>query len=398
MTSAALRWYVGLDSASVRTFNDLGEAFVKQYKYNVDMAPDRDQLSAPSDFTEMVNMGIRLKEGVREGCLSKEEVSSSKKYGSSFTRKKEGETNAVSMGRKKVSFDPIIVSYAELYPSLGLKNLLQPRNPPQIPEPLPWWYKPQLRCAFHQGAPDHDIENCYPLKYEVQKLVKSGMVSIEDRAPNVKANPSPAHGNSSVNMVDGCLGSFRVFDVRRIRRSLVEMHKTLCTISDCEHDHAGCAIYSSRDIDNGNVIFLVFKTPERVVIQFNSSSNNNANRSVLLLVIRLAGPVLYASDRVVTYQYNATMLEDGQEVPLPTTNSVVNIVDIAKVTRSSRVFGLVFPKEGIEDVSIGKKVDVPVANTISAPKCQSGESSNLKPSDDDKRSTTKSVGASLCRA
>jgi hypothetical protein len=90
----------------------LGEAFVKQYKYNIDMAPDRDQLrslsrkdketfkeyvqrwrelaaqnnppleekemtkiflntfssfyyermisSAPSDFTEMVNMGMRL--------------------------------------------------------------------------------------------------------------------------------------------------------------------------------------------------------------------------------------------------------------------------------------------------------------------------------------------------
>ena len=41
--------------------------------------------SALSDFTEMVNMGMRLEEGVREGRLSKEEVSSSKKYGSSLT-------------------------------------------------------------------------------------------------------------------------------------------------------------------------------------------------------------------------------------------------------------------------------------------------------------------------
>jgi hypothetical protein len=133
LTGVALRWYMGLDSASIHTFNDLGEAFVKKYKYNVDMAPDRDQLrslsqkdketfkeyaqrwrelaaqitppleekemtkiflknlslfyyermiaSAPSDFTEMVNMGMRLEEGVREGRLSKEEVSSSKKYG-----------------------------------------------------------------------------------------------------------------------------------------------------------------------------------------------------------------------------------------------------------------------------------------------------------------------------
>ncbi|KAI5445089.1 hypothetical protein KIW84_013372 [Lathyrus oleraceus] len=236
---------MGLDSASVRTFNDFGEAFVKQYKYNMDMAPDRDHLrsmsqkdketfkDAPNDFTEMVNMWMMLEKGVREGCLSKEEVSSNKKYGSGFSERKEGKTNSISVGRqrrphvrrnpqpcqhqhqvsslipvfsgnsknqsvpiqqqcqqqpqqrtnynnnnnnndqqqnferKKVSFDAIPMSYAELYPSLVLKNLLQPRNPPQILEPLPWWYKPELRCAFHQGAPGHDIENCYPLKYKV---------------------------------------------------------------------------------------------------------------------------------------------------------------------------------------------------------------------------------------
>ncbi|KAI5439007.1 hypothetical protein KIW84_024661 [Lathyrus oleraceus] len=42
LTGAALRWYMGLDSASIRMFNDLGETFMKQYKYNVDMASDRD--------------------------------------------------------------------------------------------------------------------------------------------------------------------------------------------------------------------------------------------------------------------------------------------------------------------------------------------------------------------
>ena len=48
LTDAALRWYMGLDNASVRTFNDLGEDFVKKYKYNVDMAPDKDQLRSMS--------------------------------------------------------------------------------------------------------------------------------------------------------------------------------------------------------------------------------------------------------------------------------------------------------------------------------------------------------------
>ncbi|KAI5447254.1 hypothetical protein KIW84_014925 [Lathyrus oleraceus] len=48
--------------------------------------------SAPSDFTEMVNMGMRLEEGVREGRLSKDE-SSSKRYGA--FKKKDGEAHVV---------------------------------------------------------------------------------------------------------------------------------------------------------------------------------------------------------------------------------------------------------------------------------------------------------------
>lgn len=48
ITGAAFRWYMGLDNANVHTFNDLGEAFVKKYKYIVDMAPDWDQLRSMS--------------------------------------------------------------------------------------------------------------------------------------------------------------------------------------------------------------------------------------------------------------------------------------------------------------------------------------------------------------
>lgn len=87
--------------------------------------------------------------------------------------------------------------------SLIVKNLVQPRSPSPMREPLSWWYKP-------------DIENCYPLKYKVQWLVISGMVSFKDRAPNVNVNMLPAHGNFSANMVDGCPSEYRVYDVRRI--------------------------------------------------------------------------------------------------------------------------------------------------------------------------------------
>ena len=44
LIGTTLKWYMSLDSVNIHTFNDLGEAFIKKYKYNIDMAPDLDQL------------------------------------------------------------------------------------------------------------------------------------------------------------------------------------------------------------------------------------------------------------------------------------------------------------------------------------------------------------------
>src|ERR1051325_2246372 len=153
LTGAALKWYMGLDSANIQTFNDLGEAFVQQYKFNLDMALDRDQLcsmsqkekktfkeyaqrwreiaaqvtppleekemtkvflntlgpfyyermiaSAPRDFTMMVRMGMRLEEGVRTGRLTREIGTSNgtKRIGTSFPKKKEHDIGMVSQGK-----------------------------------------------------------------------------------------------------------------------------------------------------------------------------------------------------------------------------------------------------------------------------------------------------------
>lgn len=58
--------------------------------------------SAPSDFTEMVNMGLRLGEGVYEGRL-KEGISSdgSRKYENGLPKKKEHDANVISQERHR---------------------------------------------------------------------------------------------------------------------------------------------------------------------------------------------------------------------------------------------------------------------------------------------------------
>ena len=160
LTGTALRWYMGLDSGTVQTFRDLSKAFITQYKYNLDMAPDRDKLramsqkdeenfkeyaqrwreiaaeisppleekeltkiylktlsmfyydrmvaSASSNFSEMVNMGVRLEEAVREGRLikSEETVNDNKKYGSRFSKKKEKDVSMVYQSQQKQMYPP----------------------------------------------------------------------------------------------------------------------------------------------------------------------------------------------------------------------------------------------------------------------------------------------------
>jgi len=57
LSGAALSWYMRLDNTKIRRWKDLVEAFVKQYKYNMDIAPDRTSLS---------NLGKKDKESIRE--------------------------------------------------------------------------------------------------------------------------------------------------------------------------------------------------------------------------------------------------------------------------------------------------------------------------------------------
>jgi len=57
-------------------------------------------------------------------------------------------------------FGPTSMKYAVLLPDLLRRNLVQTRPPPQVPRKLLVEYKPDLFCAFHQGAPGHYIEHC----------------------------------------------------------------------------------------------------------------------------------------------------------------------------------------------------------------------------------------------
>lgn len=140
-------------------------------------------------------------------------------------------------------FDLILMTYTKLFLSLVDKKHIQTRPPSPIPEKLPYWYKADQFCAYHQGAPRHNLEDYYGLKSDVQRLIKNGILSFGDVNPNVQVNLLPQHGGTSINMVEGCPGTFRVYDVRYLEGDLVEMHLKLGElIHMAPHNYAACRL------------------------------------------------------------------------------------------------------------------------------------------------------------
>ncbi|KAI5404416.1 hypothetical protein KIW84_051545 [Lathyrus oleraceus] len=257
----------------------------------------------------------------------------------------------MSYERKKVTFDPIPMTYAELYPSLIERKLITPRDPPAIPANPQWWYKPELHCVYHSGAPGHDLENCYPLKTKVQDLVRCGILCFEDVGPNVKKNPLPEHGKS-VNMVQGCPGKYKVKYVSHIRQSLVELHYLLCDYSHYEHDHDKCRICSVNRLGCHQVRKDLQEMLDEGTVEILQNRNVDEDEpevNVISPIFRMPDPVIVKYD------------EDGKEVLFPS-SSVVNIADVSGLTRSGRVFSAPPKPQAKADF-----VERPIENAVNSP-------------------------------
>ena len=65
---------------------------------------------------------------------------------------------------QRTQIDPIPMKYADLFPRLLERKLIYTKAPLPVPVKLTARYRPDLFCAFHQGASGHDIEHCFPFR------------------------------------------------------------------------------------------------------------------------------------------------------------------------------------------------------------------------------------------
>jgi len=93
-----------------------------------------------------------------------------------------------NQAQKAPQYDQIPLKYEDLLPVLLREHCVQTRPPPRVPKKLPARWRPDLFCAFHQGAQGHDVEHYFSLKIEVQNFIDANILSFEVSTPIVQAN------------------------------------------------------------------------------------------------------------------------------------------------------------------------------------------------------------------
>ncbi|XVF66750.1 hypothetical protein PTKIN_Ptkin10aG0062600 [Pterospermum kingtungense] len=79
---------------------------------------------------------------------------------------------------KASQFDPIPMSYTDLYPQLLHNQLVVPIQCIQCKPLFPKWYDVNTRCECHMGISGHSLKNCIALKKKVQELLEDSKLKF----------------------------------------------------------------------------------------------------------------------------------------------------------------------------------------------------------------------------
>ncbi|KAH1193799.1 hypothetical protein GmHk_19G054755 [Glycine max] len=226
---------------------------------------------------------------------------------------------------------PIPMAYSEIWPSL-LENHLVVAIPGKVFQPpYPKWYNSNATCAYHSGAPGHNIDSCLPFKYKVQHLINAGWLSFQEEGPNVKTNPLASHGGASVNAIekDRPSGSKRLEDVATSRRFIYQSLQAACMVSRGGDKSDECLFHLGELHDMETCLALeVFEkgredpqictqsaerrappTPKALVICF--TRNMTSLRSEYPPVVPKPMLFSYKSDKVVPWKYTPPSFGKG---------------------------------------------------------------------------------------
>ncbi|KAF1855012.1 hypothetical protein Lal_00033688 [Lupinus albus] len=196
-----------------------------------------------SEFNSLIKVGGRIEQSIKAGKIAAEQTVESKKP--NYAKKKEAEAHYVPPNNYQTrpyqnfnrnqprpfqpqrTFDPIPVTYAELFAHLQTERILAPIAG-QTPNTTAPWYDPNANCDYHSGIIGHSTETCRALKHRIQDLIDSKWLEFKDTVPTITGNPLPNHGNQGINVLEQDDDMAVVEKVEDMKSPLKVIFKVLC--------------------------------------------------------------------------------------------------------------------------------------------------------------------------
>ena len=91
-----------------------------------------------------------------------------------------GKPSRQKINKDKPRWDPILITYTELFPKLVDIGHIEPVLLASLRPPFLRWYDAHARCNYHAGNPGHSTKNCTALKHQVQDLINLGKLKFEE--------------------------------------------------------------------------------------------------------------------------------------------------------------------------------------------------------------------------
>ncbi|KAF1872199.1 hypothetical protein Lal_00039360, partial [Lupinus albus] len=235
------------------------------------------------------------------------------------------------------AFDPIPVTYAELFAHLQTERVLAPivGRTPNTAAP---WYNPNTSCDYHSMVVGHSTETCRALKHRIQDLIDSKWLEFKDAVPTITGNPLPNHGNQGINVLEQDDVMTIVDKVEGIKTPLKNIFNAMC------HHGLVETVEGRVHEDDG------FKggTPS-----YAAPPRRAPHLYMEAMVTGQPSPFPYQSDKAVPWKYQSDSGAGSGHV-----DEVVNIAGVGNMTRSGRVYSPVDTPKKIINTSKGGERDV----------------------------------------
>ncbi|KAE8694017.1 hypothetical protein F3Y22_tig00110788pilonHSYRG00276 [Hibiscus syriacus] len=294
--------------------------------------------------------------------------------------------------RERPQFDPILMTYKELFHELYDRHVVSPYHVDPIQPPYPKWYDVSAKCEYHAGVSGHSIENCPAFKKVIQALRRRNVINFGDsEQPNIAQNLLPNHAGAGINAVAEEKGRMTVKNISEVMSPMswvwcqmvkVGLLKTnlpceqfnneeMCHLHNCtRHSIQQCSDFLGlvqEMMDSKEIEFFkeVAEKEEAEVYASEGSSKGVYSASCPLVITpknRVAGKV---APKVIITPPSPFPYKDNKRVPWRYTCQIGEVTkqqeevdEVGHMTRSGRCYH----KEPEKKIAVekGKSIDVQI--------------------------------------